>query len=1315
MPDRSSDPDNPVSKAPVQLDRLLELLPGVVYRCRAEPGWPMEFISSAVRDLTGYTPAEFLAADGVLFGDLVHPDDRPALDAVVAESLREGRPFTASYRLCHRDGSLRHVLEQGMAVDTDHRGRLILEGYVADVTASRGLAEQLEATQAEFRALFESAPGCYLVLKPGAFTIVAASEAYLDVTHTTRQQLLHRGLFDVFPDNPDGIGADDSSNLRRSLERVQSTRRADAMAVQRYPIPRPAHLGGGFEERYWSPLNTPVLGPDGRVAYIIHRVEDVTDFVRQRRATPDGPVDERILRMEADIIARSRELQKANDQLRAAQQRIQDTFDSAAVGIAMLDPAGDIVLLNRAVVELLGGSEASLLITPFVAHVTPADRPRIARLLDDALSSGSHRAQAEIRVVRSDGGERLVRLSVSAVQHLSAQPRNLMLVLDDVTEERATALRAQQNATLLRIGGRMARVGGWAADLERNHVEWSQEIFEILEFPPGNPPPLAETLRLYPDEWRGKAQAALEGAAAGIPFDIEMEVLTLKGRRIWVRAVGEPERDADGRVVRVIGAFQDLSDIKAMEQRARTLSERLATTFESITDALFTLDDQWRFTFLNRRAEEVLQRHRDELLGRLIWDEYPAAVGSPIEAEYRKALQTGEACTFTAWYPDPLNRWYNITAYPSSQGLTVYFRDVTAERMASEAIRTGEERFRLLSRATNDAIWDWDLRSDQLWWNENYEQLFGRPRDSVSPTITSWSDYIHPEDHERVVHEMQTIIESGGSVFSGEYRFLRADGSYAWVLDRGHVIRNEAGEPVRMIGGMTDLTERIMAETRVAEQAALLDRATDAILVRDLEHRITMWSRGAESVYGWSREEALGQPVWQLLYRNPAPFYEATAAVLEHGQWAGELEHVTRQGEKRIIFGRWTLMRDRSGAPQSVLAINSDVTEQRKVERQLLRSQRLESIGTLAGGIAHDLNNVLAPVLMSIDLLRVESNPEVRDAILDTIAQSTRRGADLVQQVLAFARGVEGQRTPTQVSDICRDVAKIARDTFPKNIEIRLDLEEGLPQVLGDPTQLHQVLLNLCVNSRDAMPRGGDLRISARSSTVDTHYAALNPGATPGRHVVISVEDSGEGMPPEVLDKIFEPFFTTKELGRGTGLGLSTSQGIVRSHGGFLRAYSDPGHGTRMMIYLPAHEGDQAAAPDEVVVHLPRGQGELVLVVDDEPSVRQITRQTLEAFGYRVVTARDGAEAVSLFAQQHHEIAVVLTDMMMPVMDGLALIQVLLRIQPGVRVIAASGLNANGRTAKAADIGIQHFLAKPYTTELLLRMLREVLDADQPS
>ena len=333
---------------------------------------------------------------------------------------------------------------------------------------------------------------------------------------------------------------------------------------------------------------------------------------------------------------------------------------------------------------------------------------------------------------------------------------------------------------------------------------------------------------------------------------------------------------------------------------------------------------------------------------------------------------------------------------------------------------------------------------------------------------------------------------------------------------------------------------------------------------------------------------------------------------------------------------------------------------------------------------------------------------EERLAILGTIESSARRGADMVGQVLSFARGVSGRQIEIQARHLVRDIVKIVNETFSKDIRVETSLPHDLWTLVGDPTQLHQVLLNLCINARDAMPRGGTLSLSAENKLLDAHYAGLEANARPGPHVMLQIEDSGTGIPPEILDKIFDPFFTTKEPGKGTGLGLSTSLAIVKSHGGFIRVYSEPGRGTRFRIYLPATDR-QSAAEAVAAPELPRGHGELVLVVDDEASVRQITRQTLEAFGYRVLLASDGAEAVAIYAAERERVAVVLTDMMMPVMDGPATIQVLLRMNPKVRIIAASGLNANGRVAKAANAGARHFLPKPYTAEALLTALRNVL------
>ncbi len=507
--------------------------------------------------------------------------------------------------------------------------------------------------------------------------------------------------------------------------------------------------------------------------------------------------------------------------------------------------------------------------------------------------------------------------------------------------------------------------------------------------------------------------------------------------------------------------------------------------------------------------------------------------------------------------------------------------------------------------------------------------------------------------------------------------------------------------------------ERQKADVRLRDQASLLDKAQDAIIVRDLDHRILFWNRSAERLYGWTRAQAVGSSIKELLYTDPEAFVAATQTVVEKGEWVGEIEQLTREGLVKVVEGRWSLVHDEMGLPKSILAINTDITERKKLEQQFLRAQRIESIGTLAGGIAHDLNNVLAPILMSIELLRTYIDDSNGIEILEMVGTSARRGADMVSQVLSFARGVEGREMEVPISSIVRDLVRIVSETFQKNIEIEADIDPALWFVKGDPTQIHQVLLNLCVNARDAMPEGGHILLKAQNLIIDEHYAGMNIEAVPGPYIKIEVEDSGHGIPTENIDKLFDPFFTTKEVGKGTGLGLSTSLAIVKSHGGFIRAYSDPGMGARFRVYLPALTDVIPVEHEEPSkTELPRGQGETVLVVDDEASIRQITSQTLEAFGYQVLLAADGSEAISVYVKHQDRIDVVLTDMMMPIMDGPATIQVLRRLNPALRIIAASGISANGKVAKATNSGIRDFLPKPYTAETLLKAIRRALTDD---
>jgi nitrogen-specific signal transduction histidine kinase len=408
------------------------------------------------------------------------------------------------------------------------------------------------------------------------------------------------------------------------------------------------------------------------------------------------------------------------------------------------------------------------------------------------------------------------------------------------------------------------------------------------------------------------------------------------------------------------------------------------------------------------------------------------------------------------------------------------------------------------------------------------------------------------------------------------------------------------------------------------------------------------------------------------------------------------------------------LLRGATGQPHEVVGAWTDITERKELETHLLRTQRLESVGRLASGIAHDLNNILSPMLMVPPLLReVVKDPVLRN-MLDLVETNAQRGSNIIKQLLTFGRGLEGERVPVQLRALVSDMSGIIRETFHKNIITRRETPRDTWLVSGDATQLHQVLMNLCVNARDAMPEGGTLTLKLENQEFDESFARMTPGTKPGRYVCLSVTDTGQGIAPEHLDKIYDPFFTTKELGQGTGLGLSTVLGIVQSHGGFIQVHSQPGRGTQFKVYLPASETAEAQPAGQGDQSLPQGGGELVLVVDDESSVRQVTRQLLERNGYRVIEAAEGADGITQYVAHQKEVQVVVTDLAMPVMDGPAFIRVLRRMNQQVRVIAMTGYQS--KSSLPADLGVpgEARLSKPFSGPMLLQTLQRVLHPEAP-
>lgn len=755
---------------------------------------------------------------------------------------------------------------------------------------------------------------------------------------------------------------------------------------------------------------------------------------------------------------------------------------------------------------------------------------------------------------------------------------------------------------------------------------------------------------------------------------------------------------------------QQLSEAKKhfAEEALRASEERYRVLFERNPVPMWVYDcTTWRFLQVNEAAIAHYGYSREEFMALSVLDLRPGE-DAILLGESRSNHRNDDPLTRGTWRhrkKDGTIFFVEVVTQPIKYGTTkariAQALDITERKVAEKELT----RIKMAVDFSTDAIAILDDASISVYHNRAFEELLGYTPEELN-AVEGGPRALFV--HQQVVDEIFSSVAQSGS-WAGDAYLASKSNKPIQLFVRVNAALDGAGRIITTSIVCTDLREQKRAQGKIEEQAALLDHAQDAIIVHDLAGRIKYWNKSARRVFGWTPAEVTGRRVQDILYSTPEPFDEAMVELLRTGSWTGDLKQQNRDDKEVLIEGRWTLVRDEFGDPKSVLSINTDITAKKKLESQFLRAQRMESIGTLAGGIAHDLNNVLGPIIMAVDLFRLKMTDPQDLELLETVSVSARRGADMVKQVLSFARGLEGQRTLVRPVQLLKEVQRIARDTFPKFISVDITTAEDTWSLLGDPTQLHQVLLNLCVNARDAMPQGGRLTLNACNQRIDDHFAAMHPEARPGPHVVLEVADSGTGMTPDVIEKIFEPFFTTKEVGKGTGLGLSTTLAIVRSHNGFVTVESHPGKGTKFRVHLPAELDDVEANHSEGGDVFPRGQGECILVIDDEASVRSITSQTLEAFGYRVVIAVDGAEGVAKYAQHMNEIAAVITDMMMPVMDGVATIRALSRLDPNIKIIAASGLATKGAEAEAAGAGVKLFLPKPYTASSLLVALRDLL------
>jgi PAS domain S-box-containing protein len=751
--------------------------------------------------------------------------------------------------------------------------------------------------------------------------------------------------------------------------------------------------------------------------------------------------------------------------------------------------------------------------------------------------------------------------------------------------------------------------------------------------------------------------------------------------------------------------------------RLRDSEEQYRHLVDNASEAIYVAQNGI-IRFANRACAQLTGYGEVELIGKR-----SAAFAVPAEqdrvGERQRRLAHGETLPdreeFRVRFRDGVERWISLSSVQilwKDQPATLNFAaDITERKRAETALQTSEARYRLLFESASDAITLNILLPDGrpgrfVEANDLACRQLGYTRDELLQKGPFDIMLIHTDEQHRAIR--QQLEGSGAALF--ETINVGKDGRHIPVEVNAHQF--VLGGEKFILAVARDLSERKQAAQTLQLQGAALAAAANAIVITDTTGAIE-WANPAFTTFtGYTLDEVRGKNPRDLLKsgQHDASFYRIMWEIILAGNvWHGEMINRRKDGTLYTEEMTITPLRNTAGAITHFIAIKQDITERKNLEAQLLRTQRLESVGRLASGIAHDLNNILAPMLMAPPLLREAiQDPDAR-SLVDTIESSAQRGANIIKQLLTFGRGLKGERIPLQLRTLVREMLKLIAETFPKNIATRTEIFAELPLVTGDATQLHQVLMNLSVNARDAMPAGGTLTFSLTPAMLDAAAAAACPEAKPGRYVVLGVSDTGTGIAPENLEKIFDPFFTTKAIGEGTGLGLSTVLGIVRSHGGFVRVQSTIGQGTCFRVYLPITETPEVAVATDAAIPPPQGRGELVLVVDDEADVRHMTRRMLETNGYRVVEAQDGFEGMVMLENLRQPVQIVLTDLLMPRMDGLAFIRTVRRKNTRLPILIAGGLPPTSDALGELGLSAQSFLAKPFTSAALLKALRHAL------
>ena len=826
----------------------------------------------------------------------------------------------------------------------------------------------------------------------------------------------------------------------------------------------------------------------------------------------------------------------------------------------------------------------------------------------------------------------------------------------------------------------------------------------------------------YPteDAERGRPDCELEAATAQGRFEEQGWRVRKDGTCYWSEVVITPLRGGCGELAGFAKVTRDLTERAQAEEAAR----RHSVVFATIGDGVLVMDLEGRITDMNPGAEALFGYRKSDLLGRpVVTIHHPSLEGKREEA-IQSALRrdgrwSGELPFRRKDGSDGIADVVVVAQCDDSGTPNAWIgvnRDITARRRAEETLAESRALLADAEELAHVGSWALTVGSWSITWSDELSRIMGLAPQSEPITTESFLARIHADDR-KLVHHAFVRLQAEGEAPPVECRIVRPDGTKRIIQARGRAQRDASGRITRLIGSAQDVTDRVETERELRRAhetvTALVTASPIAIVAIDRHERIAIWNPAAERLFGWSECEVLGQDMPFAYTQDASEYSRNREAVLAgHAVTGFETQRQRKDGSVVDVFLSCAPLSDGEGNICGAVALYLDLSEYRRLEEQLRQSQKMEAVGQLAGGVAHDFNNLLTVIKAYSGLVADqldEASPARSDVV--EIQRAAGRAASLTQQLLAFSRKQTLQPRVLDLNVVSRDLEPMLRRLINDDIRIVMHQASSLGSVTADPVQIEQVLINLVVNARDAMPGGGTLTIETANVELDNAYHGRHSVVVPGPYVMIAVSDTGIGMDEATRSRIFEPFFTTKPAGKGTGLGLSTVYGIVKQSSGYIWVYSEPQVGTTFKMYLPRLEDDELrATAAEPPATAPLSGSEIVLLVEDEPAVRALARRVLERNGYTVLEAHNGRDALRVADQYKQAIQLLVTDMIMPELSGCDVWTALNSRRPELRVLFMSGYTNDDMIRRGLLEQGAAFLQKPFTAADLARAARAVLD-----